>query len=466
MVNDSEYDAIVVGAGVAGIACAGELLLQGLRPLLICETKEVAYNLRSEWIGNNRLVIQAPTIQLMWGDSSWVPMARALNAQVGPLTTQTPFQVAFWGSKEVHSLKHIHLTAASMTEALAPLSPIPLDDHRAELNRVLTAALAIPYQELLEMQDVLLVEWLAEQGASDFVSGLIMLIVSLLHIAPRQAVREQVTMFGSFGFLRSGFNGECFFPEAYPDIREGVWIPIAQAIEQNGGTVRRGQKVARVLTEGDRAVGVLLDDGTEFRAPVVAIATGNPRIPKLLDPPPPEVEKITSLEWGEHRQIALFNFTLLHREVLPRDFEHFFGVISTDPEFYQWMWPGHGRAPWGTEPGKQTLVSFTVLTTDKIDEMGGREAVYQRIREVERFYFPAMSDAIEQVKTTERIGGMWFSQALAGAKLQRRSESVDGLWYVGDGSRPVAGVWTEAAASAGTLGARAIAEAHRKTGER
>lgn len=53
---------------------------------------------------------------------------------------------------------------------------------------------------------------------------------------------------------------------------------------------------------------------------------------------------------------------------------------------------------------------------------------------------------------------MWFSQALAGAKLQRRSESVDGLWYVGDGSLPVAGVWTEAAASAGVLGARAIAD--------
>ena len=47
---------------------------------------------------------------------------------------------------------------------------------------------------------------------------------------------------------------------------------LARAAQANGAEIRLGAAVSSVLTEGGRAVGVVLEDGTEFRAPVVVSA--------------------------------------------------------------------------------------------------------------------------------------------------------------------------------------------------
>ena len=52
--GDNSFDVIVVGAGMAGVACAGELTLRGARPLLVCETAEVGHNFRSVTVDGNR----------------------------------------------------------------------------------------------------------------------------------------------------------------------------------------------------------------------------------------------------------------------------------------------------------------------------------------------------------------------------------------------------------------------------
>ena len=56
--TEQQFDAIVIGAGVAGLACAATLVLEGKRPLLVCETNEVASTLRSEWVDGNRGLMQ------------------------------------------------------------------------------------------------------------------------------------------------------------------------------------------------------------------------------------------------------------------------------------------------------------------------------------------------------------------------------------------------------------------------
>ncbi|HYG97071.1 MAG TPA: FAD-dependent oxidoreductase, partial [Solirubrobacterales bacterium] len=59
----------------------------------------------------------------------------------------------------------------------------------------------------------------------------------------------------------------------YPRLGPGqMWEEMARRVEQGGAEIRLEAPVTAVLTDGERAVGVALEDGTELRAPVVVSA--------------------------------------------------------------------------------------------------------------------------------------------------------------------------------------------------
>ena len=76
---------------------------------------------------------------------------------------------------------------------------------------------------------------------------------------------------GGWGFVEGGMGA--------------VSAAIARAVEARGGTVRTSAPVARILVEADRAVGVALESGEEIRAPVV-VSAAHPQLTflRLLDP--------------------------------------------------------------------------------------------------------------------------------------------------------------------------------------
>jgi choline dehydrogenase-like flavoprotein len=80
--SEDQFDVIVVGAGMAGLACAAELTLRGKRPLLICETKEVAQTLHTVWVDGNRGLMHHPSIQTGWGGGWWNHLVRQLDIDV------------------------------------------------------------------------------------------------------------------------------------------------------------------------------------------------------------------------------------------------------------------------------------------------------------------------------------------------------------------------------------------------
>lgn len=68
----------------------------------------------------------------------------------------------------------------------------------------------------------------------------------------------------------------------------GGSLPMSMALEKRykslGGDISYGKKVEKILTEKDRAVGVRLEDGTEYRAArVVSAADGHSTIFRMLD---------------------------------------------------------------------------------------------------------------------------------------------------------------------------------------
>jgi hypothetical protein len=81
----------------------------------------------------------------------------------------------------------------------------------------------------------------------------------------------------------------------------------------------------------------------------------------------------------------------------------------------------------------------------------------KRLNQICEELFPGFTEATE-VQTTQRHRHHWIGPLLHGPRLPSRDPEINGLWFSGDGSRPVAGLGVEAASSAGLLRGNAIAD--------
>jgi phytoene dehydrogenase-like protein len=111
---------------------------------------------------------------------------------------------------------------------------------------------------------------------------------------------------------------------------------LARAAEAYGAEIRLESVVSAVLTEGDRAVGVALADGTEFRAPVVVSALDPRRtFLELVDPRALPGDLVDSVERMKFRGVsAKVNFALDGLPTfpaLPDTVEHFGGFLNIGP---------------------------------------------------------------------------------------------------------------------------------------
>src|SRR5438067_2355654 len=159
---------------MAGLGCAAELVLRGRRPLLICETKEVAQTLHTVWVDGNRGLMHHPAIQSSWGGGWWTQLVRALNIPVDSHHYCATLEATIRGSGVISDLPAACYSASSLVRVFATFSPIPIDDYLEPLEKVLHAALAIPFEELLTMDRVPFAAWLEEQGADELVSFLLL----------------------------------------------------------------------------------------------------------------------------------------------------------------------------------------------------------------------------------------------------------------------------------------------------
>jgi phytoene dehydrogenase-like protein len=469
----TEFDSIVIGAGLGGLCCAGELVVQGMKPLLISETREVGAALAAPLIAGNRAVRQAPTWQVAWGDGGWWPaLARRLNANVRvPMGFNVlGYDLFIKGDDTLHSIPQTVLSAGGLTEAFCGIFP-QLADLAGELQRVIGVALAIPYQELADMDEVPFLHWLQEQSSDELVvATLNSLCNSCIASGSSKFCREHVSAFGAIGGLRSVFFGEACYGYVYPDVRRGLAHPLADAIERQGGTVWRGRKVIQVGTQAGRVGPVVLDDGTEVRAPVIALACTNQRTAEMLESIPPEAEP--ALAYGEqtlHRDWHAF--AVLDREVMPPHANAWRGVVNPDGSLHSWSFSVH-TLPWhmgqGKDAtGKQLVVAARTLPVSEAFEVGTDEEIFAELHRDMDFYNPGYADATIEVGNYSHKGGhLWFENLFAGPKLPRRAESVEGLYFVGQGSKPNQGFYMESGASAGILGARQIAAEREPRGAR
>jgi hypothetical protein len=396
-----------------------------------------------------------PGVQIAWGGGWWLNLVRALSIDVPIQLWGTGLGVTVRGTDTKIELPVACPSAASMVSLFTKFSPIPLDASLEPMEKVLHAALAIPYQELARMDRVPFATWLEQHGADEVVSLLLLTFCGQMSELTLEESREHLSVFGALCPLRGMLCGEMLLAVIAPDAREGLCIPLAREIERRGGEVWRGRRVARVNTDGGRVGSVVLKDGTEISAPAVAIACGNPRIPALFDPLPSEIKAPLAYTVGtDRREFSLF--TVVDKPIVPPDEPPYLGVMNSDMTgFVQWNWFLHKIAPWTTKEGHQFVVAERLLSSTALAEAGGEDAVFDDMMAVNEELYPGLKDAVVG-SVRDSHHHTWLSPLHVGPKLPRSIPSVEGLWFVGDGSSPVVGWASEAAASAGILGARAM----------
>lgn len=448
----TEPDVLVVGGGFAGLCCAAEALRQGASVALISETPEIAWNMRPRNVAGNVGWVQHPIWNAAWGGGWWYQLARDLDISV-EFEFTPPINVILCAEDGTNSVSEVscNTSAIGVVEVLERIAPIPIDSFRDELNVTLRAGLAIPYDELLSMADMPLSQWLQDRKAGPEVTGLFAALAGLWMFSDPESAMRDASVFGLFGALRCIQNSEAPVVTIKPEPWTGLALPLATKIEELGGIIHRGRKVASIDVHNGEAIGVTLKDGQRLTGKQIAYAGGVTRLKSLLQSPPPDVA--AAIEYADRQVLReLEVFAVLNKPVITVN--GYTLIMDSSFGFRAYVSPLHALGPWSTQPGKQFIIAEALMQPEEYDRLG-REAVLEYLHGVLEDVFPGYRDALEATELLTHQY-LWTASMTHGPKLPRTSSEIEGLWFVGDGSSPVYSIGIENAAGAGINGAREI----------
>lgn len=444
------YDVVVVGAGVAGLCCAATLVEQGVSVALVAETPEVAWNLRPQDVGDCRAVVQFPVWQVAWGGGYWYPLARRLSVKT---TFDLAPPLSIWFRGEIRPRKiPFCVSAAGLVDVIVDAAPFPIGHLRGQLERLLDEALMLEWADLLTLTEVPLKEWLADRSTDPMIEVVLYILCAAIMETTPELAGEHTSVYGLIGMLRGLLIGEAPCAVVHPDSQTGLWVPIAEAIDGLGGRVSRGRKVQELSFEGSHASGVILADGTELKARAIALAVGDNRLGRLLSPLPEPVQ--AALDYSALLgTVDVCTFSVLHEPVV--DLDWFSLVVNEAGAAQAFLFPLHRITPWNVTPGMQLLAAQAFMPQAAFDHAGGVQGVAASLASLGEELFPGFTKATSTV-TTQQHRHHWMSPVTHGPKIPRTVGDLPGVFFVGDGSAPVAGLGCDAAAGAGVLGARDI----------
>lgn len=448
-----EFDVIVLGAGSAGISAAAELTLRGVRTLLIAESKEVAYHFRSPRVGDYDVPTMYPARNLHGEGGYWLGLARAYNIPLRYIPAYVAYCSTVEGSGKFTDIP-VCPTASGLTNLVESMAPVPLGAGRADLERVMEAAMAIPRDRLNAMREKPLMEWLDEQGADEITTAIFLALGCNLTYLDTTMAAEHLSVFGGVGVIRDFVGGHATAYSIEPDARLGLWIPLARAVERRGCTVWRDSRVAEITVTNGRATGVALTDGREAAAPILASTFGTRRLAAVLDELPDEVARVAAYEEqvGGLSEFTLFGVSEKAVDRLPY---RFIVTVGEDGSFVQIDWNPVTMAPWCAPHGTVIVASEVVAPEAEVEAMGGEAVLHERMRRRAEANYPGYNDSIVAAAALKHP--TFTTGWCIGPKLPQRSTAVAGLWHVGENSAVVDGFFVEGSTSAGVLGARAIA---------
>jgi phytoene dehydrogenase-like protein len=451
--SSQDYDVVVVGAGMAGLCCASTLLARGLRPVLVCETPEVGWSLRSVSVGASRGFVQHPVWQPGLGGGSWYSAARYLGAPVR-FDVSPPLQIHRMADRSTVTLS-VSTSPSALVDVFGMIAPIPMDDHREGLESLLGYIQRMPWSEISQLSEVPLTSWLADQGADPMAGKIICALAAKISEISVETAERICNAYGILTKIRTLLLGEAFCTSPVPDPWEGLVLPLARGLEANGATIMRGARVSDLIVEGGRAVGVALASGDEVRGRAVALAVGTPRVSKIMKELPASVQAAVT-HADTVKGFDCCTYSLLDTDVT-RGLSNIAMITDETGVNSGYVFPMHAVSPGSTEPGRYLLAAQSQHMPDEYAAMGGHEGAVKHLLELQERLYPGF-EAATVVRETQVHPYGWLNPSTHGPKLPGRCPETPGLYFAGDGSVPTMSFGVEGAGQAGTLRAHTIAD--------
>ena len=234
----AKYDAVVIGAGAAGLSAAGLLAKEGKSVLLVE---------RAPFIGGRAMEIPDEDFKIQFGGhlvedtgSGIMKIAEHLGftIQEGPLSTDMPV----WDHTE---------------ERWGSIRDRYSGSNRQELKKVIQALIDAPYESFEEWDDKPLRAWMLQhtddQGVIDLFEFLAVLECLTDNWWDHSASENLFVRKLHYGEKQKA--GYSFWPVGGWD---GIWDNFARAITSRGGDVRTSTTVNRVVIEDGITKGVLI----------------------------------------------------------------------------------------------------------------------------------------------------------------------------------------------------------------
>ncbi len=457
-----QYDNIIIGGGIAGLICGGYLAKAGQKTIIFESKSKTGGRIVSpiDEFEGYRAHIHGITTHPTMGTAGWQEAARELGAKVRLSIVPASATVWWRGKGWAYRYRNAYTTLEGMLELAAVQSPEPFTKtSKQELRKILEEILNADFARLcVDLDTVFLKDWLNEKTKNPQVHHFFLNLSAQVTMTDLEDVKKHFGAGKCFTLIRMWLAREGQFGiTSESTLYDELVKPFEDAFISMGGEVKCLSTVDKVMVENDRAAGVVLagpkgEEGLEYRAKRVIVNCAFPNIPRLFETVPPEVsEAVQELEKIWVYDVAVYS-GLNHKITDEPRF-----VIAQDPTAWTFLL-GIQEAtvfrPWSAPPGKRLIWTEKIIRKEDYD----KKKLKQYLEEMDRIteeVFPGFKEAVEiQRHTVHPL--LWHHQYSAYKKIFQESESISGLYFVGDCTAPQYGTGSDGAASTGVIVARKI----------
>lgn len=462
-----KFENIVIGAGFAGLVCAGYLAKGGQKTLLLEKAPVVAGRAANHGFNGYNVVMHLPLIMTTLnggGGYGWAHAAKEFGAKVRVHHSREPRIFIKGSQKPFMTVPKCLTTEAAvdwMIEFLDAMRPeLVTQGLKRELFPLVDEILTKPFKEMCEEWDEVSVQdWVLARSLNPSVKYLFSsLMAGYCWTGDAHFTWEQGSAGKGFVMLRLWLGGQGAMAVAVPDLQRGICEPIAEAITVNYGCViRTSSEVSEVLIENSKAIGVAVKREGQpdeiIYADRVIVATVWTDYLKLFKTMPASLAKTLQ---APLKQImaGVFLMTGLNDSIQLDGAFH----LAYDPQTGSSIQGGCAQnveQPWNIPAGKQLVWAYSIRTEEDFKRLG-IEGIVAEMNENFELIYPGFKSAIEFQTPPKGAAYPSHYRFSSLPKIRQKCPDVDNLYFAGEATWPMYGQITDGTSSTGASVAKII----------